>query len=186
MKASLKKPILIGIASTAGVLLLAALGWFIYFNAQFNTYQDPDHRFSIKYPKTWRILPYPMKDVAVLFLRPKDTALDLMEENFSVTIQVAPVMDRTVAAFSATVKRQMTAVFKKNINIVEDRPIKWGWREGHLMAFEAPHPQHLKMVTAWLLRGDKAYLLNFLGDMNKYAHDSVFVNEMIRSFQLQQ
>ena len=53
------------------------------------------------------------------------------------------------------------------------------------MALEAPRPDHLKMVNAWVLSHDQAYILTFLGDMNKYAKDGSLVNEMIRSLQLQ-
>jgi hypothetical protein len=41
------------------------------------------------------------------------------------------------------------------------------------------------MVNAWVLRSNQAFILTFLGDMNKYAKDSLLVNEMIRSLQLQ-
>ncbi len=185
MEISLKKKILIGIASTAGLFLLLALGWLLYFNAQFSVYQDDQYKFSIKYPKTWRVIIHPRANVAVVFLRPKDTALDTVQENFNVTVQPLPNDVFTLAAFSATIKRQMTGVFGKSINIVEDKPLQWGWREGHEMALEAPKPDHLKMVNAWVLRSNQAYILTFLGDMNKYAQDAFLVNEMIRSLQLQ-
>lgn len=184
MEASLKKNILIGIASTAGVLLVAALGWFLYFNAQFSVYQDDQYKFSIKYPKTWKVVVHPQPNVAVVFLRPKDTALDSLQENFNVTIQPVSEEDRVLAVFSGNVKKQMTAVFGQYIHIVEDRPVHWGWREGHRMSIEAPTPDHLRMVNAWVLRSNQAYILTFLGDMNKYAQDSLQVNEMIHSLQL--
>ena len=185
MNASRKKMILIIIASSAGLLLLAALVWFLYFNAQFSVYQDDQYKFSIKYPKTWRVIIHPRANVAVIFLRPKDTALDTVQENFNVVIQPLPNDIFTLAVFSATIKRQMTGVFGKSINIVEDKPLQWGWREGHQMTLEAPRPDHLEMINAWVLRSNQAFILTFLGDMNKYAKDSFLVNEMIRSLQLQ-
>jgi len=185
MKVPYKKTILIIIASSAGLLLLAALGWLLYFSAQFSVYQDDQYKFSIKYPKTWKVIIHPQANVAVVFLRPKDTSLDTLQENFNVTIQPLPDNFSNLAAFSAGIKRQMTGVFGKSINIVEDKPLQWGWREGHQMAIEAPTPDHLKMVNAWVLRGSQACILTFLGDMNKYARDAFYVNEMIRSLQLQ-
>jgi len=185
MKASLKKTILTVIAYTAGSLLLLALGLFLYFNAQFSVYQDDQYKFSIKYPKTWKVIVHPQANVAVVFLRPKDTALDPLQENFNVTVQATPEGAFTLAAFSATIKNQMVAVFGKSIHIVEDKPLHWGWREGHKMSIEAPTPDNLKMVNAWVLRSDQAYILTFLGNINKYTQDSIFVNEMIRSLQLQ-
>ena len=180
-----KKTILIVIASIAGFLLLAALGWYLYFISQFSVYQDDQYKFSIKYPKTWKVRVHPQKNVAVIFLRPKDTVLDPLQASFNVTVQTAPEMDRTLTAFSATVKRQMTAVFGKNIVIVSDKTFQSGWHQGHLMAFDIAKPDHLKMVNGWLLRGDQAYVLTFFGDMNKYAGDYLYVNEMIHSFDFQ-
>ena len=102
----------------------------MYFYTQFSVYQDDQYKFSIKYPKTWKVVVHPKTDVAVIFLRPKDTALDTLQENFNVTIQPVPDDIVNLEAFSATVKKQMTAVFGKSINIVEDKPLHWGWREG--------------------------------------------------------
>jgi hypothetical protein len=184
MDASLKKNILIGIASTAGFLLLMALGCFLYFNAQFAVYHDDQYKFSIKYPKSWQVVIHPQAKVAVVFLRPKDTALDTIQENFNVTVHPVPENVPTLEAFNATVKEQMTGMFGKSINIVEDKPIQYGWREGHLMAIEAPTPDHLKMVNAWLLQNNQVYFLTFWGDMRKYAGDALVVNEMISSLQL--
>ncbi len=185
MKASFKKNILIGIASTAGFLLLAALGFYVYFIFQFNVYQDDQYKFSIKYPKTWKVIIHPRADVAVVFMRPKDTAFDVLQENFNVTVQPVPGSIFNLAQYTTIVKKQMTAVFGKSIKIVEDKDLHWGWREGHKMAIDAPKPDHLKMVNAWVLRSTQVYILTFLGDMNKYSEDGLYVNEMIRSLQLQ-
>ena len=128
---------------------------------------------------------HPRPGVAVVFLRPKDTALDELQENFNVVIQPIPDDITTVAAFSGRAKAQLTAVFGTNIKIVVDKPYNWGWREGHMMVFEAPDPDHLKMVNAWTFRNTDAFMLSFLGDMNKYSQDELIVKEMIRSLQLQ-
>ncbi len=180
-----KKAVLIVIASLAGSLLLAASVWLLYFEAQFSVYQDSQYKFSIKYPKTWRVVIHPQVNVAVVFLRPKDTALDTLQENFNVTIQAMPEDIYTLEAFSARVKTQIMAVLGKNTGIVEDKSIHWSWREGHEIVLAAPKPDHLKMVNAWVLAHDQAYILTFLGDMRKYAKDSPVVDRMIHSLQIQ-
>jgi len=164
---------------------LAALGLFLYFNAQFSVYQDDQYKFSIKYPKTWKVIVHPQENVAVIFMRPKDTQLDTLQENLNVTVQPVPGDIFTLAAFTGTVKRQMLGTFAGSIKLVEDKDYHWGWREGHLMAIEAQIPDHLRMVNAWTLHQNQSYILTFLGDMNKYAQDKLWVEEMIRSFQLQ-
>jgi hypothetical protein len=162
-----KKTVLIVIASCAGLLLLAALIWFLHFKLQFGLYRDYQYKFSIKYPRTWKVVIHPRANVAVVFLRPKDTVMDTVRENFNVTVQPLPNDIYTLATFSAAIKTQMTGVFGKSIMITEDRPLHWGWREVRKMTFDAPVPDHLKMVDAWVLRDTQAYILTFFGDMNK-------------------
>jgi len=185
MESSTKKIILIVIASIAGLLLLAALGFYLYFISQFSVYQDDQYKFSIKYPKAWKVIVHPKPSVAVVFLRPKDTALDRLQENFNVTVQEVPSVASTLPAFSEAIKKQMTAVFGTSIKIVEDKSLQLGWREGHMMDIEGPKPDQLKMVNAWVIRSDQAYIMTFLGNVDKYGQDGILVNEMIRSLQLQ-
>jgi len=179
------KVILKFLAVLLGLALLAALGLFVYFKLQFTTYADSQYKFSIKYPKSWKVVVHPQPNVAVVFLRPKDTAMDTIQENFSVTVQPIPASIFNLAQFSATVKNQMTAVFSKSIQIAEDKPLHWGWREGRQMVFNAPKPDHLKMVNAWVLRDNQSYILTFFGDMNKYDKDKFYIEEIIHSLQLE-
>jgi hypothetical protein len=185
MEASRKKTILIVIASVTGLLLAAVLIFYWFFNSQFIVYQDNQYKFSIKYPNTWKIIIHPQANVAVIFLRPKDTVMDTVQENFNVTIQPVPNDILTLPAFTGAIKRQMTGTFGKSLIITGDKPLQWGWRQGHEMVFEAPKPDHLIMVNAWVLRVDQAYILTFLGDINKYDKDNFVVYEMIRSLKLQ-
>jgi serine/threonine-protein kinase len=183
MKISLKKYILIGISSAVGLFLLAALAGYLYLLSQFSVYQDDQYKFSIKYPKTWRVVVHPRANVAVVFVRPKDTALDVLQENFNVTVQPLPPYLFTLDEFSDRIKAQMIAVFGKGV--VEYKSIHWDWRQGYMMSLEAPKLNNLKMVNAWVLRGDQAYILTFLGNIDKYPQDSLVVEEMIRSLHLQ-
>lgn len=170
----------------AGFLLLLALGVLLYFKMQFGVYHNDQYKFSIKYPKNWKVVSNPgMKNVAVVFLRPKDTAMDTLQENFNVTVQPVSESDLNLAVFTANVKKQMNAVFGKSIHIVADKSLHWGWRQGHEIIIESPTPDHLKMVNAWVLRSSQVYILTFLGDMNKYAGDAPYVAEMVQSLQLQ-
>jgi hypothetical protein len=184
MEASLKKQILIGIISVAALLLLAAAGYLFYFKSQFIVYQDNAYKFSIKCPRTWAVHINPQPNVAVIFLRPKDTAMDAIQEDFNVTIQPLPESGMSLEAFSAAVKRQMTGVFKQS-KLVEYKPLQWGWRQGYKMVMEDEKPGNLMLVNAWVLRGDQAYILTFLGSIDRYAQDALIIDEMIRSFQLQ-
>jgi len=61
----------------------------------------------------------------------------------------------------------MLGVFGKSIQIVEDKPLQWGWREGHMIAIDSPVPDHLKLVNAWVMRSNEAYIMTYFGDMKK-------------------
>ena len=185
MEAPLKKNILIGILIVAMMLLMSALGVYVYFQSQFSVYQDDQNKFSIKYPKTWKVVVHPKPNVAVVFLRSKDTAMDMIQENFNVTIQPLPDSILSLNVFSATVKKQMTAVFGKNMNLVQDKSLRWGWREGHQIEMQEVAPNHLRLINAWVLRSNQVCILTFLGDINKSSKDNLLVNEMIHSLQLQ-
>jgi len=185
MDASFKKTLLIVIASAAGLVLLLAVVLLLFFNGQYDRYQDDQYKFSIKYPKTWRVVRHPQANVAVIFVRPKDTKMDPVRENFNVTIQPVPTTLLSLPTFSAKIKEQMTAVFGNKIQIGEDKPLQWGWRQGHMIVFKAPKPDHLVMVNAWVLKSDQAYILTFIGDLNKYTQDAPVVDGMIRSLELQ-
>jgi len=185
MENSTKRNILIIIASIAGFLLVAVLAIYLVFNSQFSLYQDSQYGLSIRYPSNWKVIPHPKPNVAVVFLRPKDTAMDTLQENFNVTVQPLPDDTESITAFSAAIKRQMTGVFGKTIKVTEDKPFQWGWRQGHEMAIDAPKPDHLKLVNAWVIAKGQAYILTYLGDLDKYDKDGFIVDEMIRSFQIQ-
>lgn len=183
--AAFRKKALIVIAWIAGFFLLFIIVFLIYFNTLFSVYHDDQYKFSIKYPKAWKVSVHPHPNVAVGFLRPKDTALDTLQENFNVTVQPLPDEIPTMEAFTTTIKKQMIAVFGKSISIVEDRTLHWGWREGHQITIIAPRPDHLIMVNAWVFSVNQVYILTFLGDMHKYIKDILIINEMIRSLKLQ-
>lgn len=179
-----KKLILIIIASFFGVLLLSAFGFAIYFNLQFSVYHDDQYQFSIRYPTAWQVVIHPRPDVAVEFLRPKDTGFDIMRENFNVTVQPLPKDITTLEDFSNRIKAQMIAVFGTNTKFVMYKPVQWGWRKGYKLSIEAPRPDNLKMINAWVIREKESYILTFLGQIDKYPQDKLYVNEMIRSLKL--
>jgi hypothetical protein len=181
----LKIKILKILAWSFAALFVLACGWLVYFNLQFSVYNDAQYKFSIRYPKTWKMIVHPRENVAVIFTRPKDTVMDKLQESFNVTVQPLPPEDTDLPSFSEAIKRQMTGVFGKSIDIVEDRSMQWDWHQGHEIVIEAPSPDHLVMVNAWVLSHGQSYILTFFGDLNKYANDLFQVNEMIRSFKLQ-
>jgi hypothetical protein len=184
MKISRKKLVLIIIASCVGLPLLAAFVYLVCFNLQFSVYHDDQYQFSIRYPTSWKVVVHPRANVAVMFLRPKETAFDMMQENFNVTVQPLPKDIYTLDDFSNRIKGQMISVFGTSTKFVLYKQVHWGWRKGYELAIEAPRPDNLIMINAWVMRDKESYILTFLGSIDRYPQDKLVVREMIRSLKL--
>ncbi len=181
----LKKKILIGIVGTAGVLLFAALGLFVYFMSLFSTYKDKTNGFSIKYPRAWEVRVAPQQDVAVVFVSPLETALDVFRENANITIQDVQPDLASLKNFSDKILLQMKAVFE-NITVLESGPEDFGGRKGYRSLFYAENPDRMHILNVWTIKGgSKAYIFTFMSAGGRYERHSALIEEMIRSFKVQ-
>ena len=175
---------MIAVGVMAALVMAAGIVLIVDHAVQFAGYQNSSYRFSLRYPKNWQVIESPQPGVAVVFLSPKETALDVFRENINITIQPVPDEIASIKTFSRTIVEQMTAVFKTNIKIIEDKPVTFGSRTGHRLVFEAPKPDNLKAVVVWTIRRDQAYILTFMTTMRKYPQSSSKVEEALKSFQL--
>ena len=182
MKQETKSLILKILLGALAVVFLAAVGWFVYHLMQFKTYHDNQFKFSIKYPSSW-LMKEGHLGTAVTFVRPKQSGLDVFEPNANITVQEVPDEIATLSSFSATITKQMTAVFKTNIKIVEDKSYTFGNRQGHVLIIDAPNPQNLRAVFVWTIKGSMGYILTFISRLDQYPSLSPTLKEMIQSFE---
>ena len=154
----------------------------MYLRSQFVTYHDDLYKFSIQYFKTWTVVAHPKPTVAVEFIRPKETSLETIRENFNVTVQPLPQVIYSLEELSNTLKAQMISVFGNRI--IEYKRVHWGWRQGYWMSVAVVKPDHYRLVNVWLVANNKVYILTFLGSIINYRNDAVFVEKMVRSFHL--
>lgn len=185
MNVQTKKNILIAVGVAAALVMAAGIALIVYHAGQFADYQNSSYKFSVSYPSKWQVIESPQPGVAVVFLSPKETALDVFRENINITIQPVPDEIASIKTFSRTITEQMKAVFSANIEIIEDKPFTFGGRTGHRLVFEAPKPDNLKAVVVWAIRRDQAYILTFLTTIRKYPQSSPKVEEALKSFRLQ-
>ena len=179
-----KKNILIAVGIVAAMAMMAGIVLIIYKAGQFADYQNSVYQFFVRYPKNWQVIEGPQPGVAVVFLSPKETALDVFRENINITVQPVPDEIASIKTFSRTITEQMKAVFSANIKIIEDKPVTFGGRRGQRLVFEAPNPDNLKAVVVWTIRRDQAYILTFMTTIRKYPQSSFKVEEALKSFQL--
>ena len=169
--------------SAAGVLAAGALWWWFFFS-QFAFYHDNEYKFSVKYLKSWEKIEH-SQGTAVIFRRPKETALDIFEPNVNITVQEVPAKIATLSSFSETITKQMTVVFKKNIHILEDKNFTFAHRGGHRLILEAPKPDNLKLMFVWTIKGPFAYIFTFIAKTDQYKALSPNIDQMIESFEFQ-
>ena len=182
LEPAVKKKVLIGIAVVGAILLTAAVGFFLFFLSQFSLYRDPSSGFSMKYPTQWKVLAN-QGGAAVVFVSPKETALDTFQENVNITIQPVPPHLATLKSFSDKIIQQMTAVFQ-NMKIIESKNVEFGGRPGHRMLFATEKPQPIKILNVWVIKGDQAYILTYMAMTSRYQTYLSQVQMMIHSFQL--
>ncbi len=180
---STKKIGLITLWSFLALVFLAAVGWYVYKIMQFKTYEDKQYQFSLKYPSNWT-LKAGFSGTAVIFVRPKESALDVFEPNVNITVQEVPAQVATLAAFSELATKQMIAVFQKNINIIEDKDFNFAGRAGHRLVVDAPKPQNLKAIFVWTIKGSNAYIFTYFAQIPQHKELSPKIEEMIQSFVL--
>ena len=184
MEPSTKKRLLIGMVVAAGVLLLAAVVWYLAFVGQFAAYQDGTYGFTIKYPRSWQKAVHPQPGAAVVFVSPKETALDAFQENVNIAVADVPPELATLKSFSAKILEQMTKVFK-NIKVVESREVTFGGRRGYRVVFVADKPDAVTILNEWTIKGgDKSYILTYMAMTRQYKTYLPLVEEMIKSFHL--
>lgn len=182
MEHKTKKILLISLASVAGLVLSVALIWLVVFMSQFHGYKDKNYRFSIKYPAQWDKVVAPQGGAAVVFVSPKENALDIFRENVNVTVQDVPGHIASLKSFTDQMLTQMSAVFN-NMSVVENKQIDMGGRPAMWVVFEAQKPDAIRVLTVVTIKGAQhAYILTYVASARKYPQYLPFVQEMVRSF----
>ena len=184
MQQGTKKKILIGIAVAGGAFLLGAVLWYFIFTSQFISYHDTTYGFDIKYPAKWQMMRTPQAGAAVVFLSPKETALDVFRENVNITVGDVPAEIATLKNFSDKIILQMTRVFK-NVKVMEYKPILFGGRKGTRFVFTAQKPDAVTIFIALTIKGAaKSYILTYMAATKNYQKYLPLVEFMVQSFKL--
>ena len=184
MQQATKKKLLLGLAAAGGMLLCAAVLWYFVFISQFSVYYDKTYGFDIQYPVGWQVIRSPNPKVAVVFLSPKENALDVFRENVNITVEDVPAEIATLQDFSDKIILQMTKVFK-NIKVRESRPFVFGERKGRRVVFTADKPDAITILNVWTIKGaGKSYILTYMAMTRKYPKYLRLVEAMIQSFKL--
>ncbi len=146
-------------------------------------YTNKNLGFVIKFPAYWKpILNSP--GAIVVFVAPKTNSLDLLNENFNITIKDMP-QPMTFEFLSRKIINQVAGTFGDNIVISQSIPINLGGKPGYRLTFYGQNPKipnPMQYVTAWTMVDNRIYILAFGCLRNDYPLFEKKVNTMIRSF----
>ncbi len=183
MEQAKKKIILVVILCATVLVLIAGSIWLWIFLSQFSSYHNRQYGFNLSYPVKWEKTD-DYKGIAVAFIRPKQTALDTFQPNINITVQNVPAHIATLSSFSETITKQMTAVFEKNMKILEDKNCKFAKRPGHRLVVAETDSSHLKIIFVWTIKGSEAYVFTFMAEDKQYDELFPIIKRMIDTFEL--
>ena len=182
-KLDLKKIILIGLGALAGLIVVWALGMWIYFLVTFKTYLNETDGVSISYPKTWTVKEHPAQDVFVVFLSPKDNALDTFTENVNFSTFDMSKQPHSTADYAKIMVDQLLISFP-DISLVQKSPFPLAGQNGYRMVLEIAGDEP-KMVVVYAFTIDTmGYNLLYIGSQERYSKDRLLLDAMALSLRV--
>src|SRR3989338_3169570 len=121
--------------SAAGVVLIAIVILQVWLPNRFLAYTNNTWGVSLSYPARWTKIEKNPAIVAA-FLSPKEGALDVFQENVTVIVQDMSANPMSLKVYSETAVKQMQAVFKDGINILESEPAFFAGETAHKFVYE--------------------------------------------------
>lgn len=152
------------------VVLISVAGLIIYYKTSFSLYQNKKEGLVIPYPKGWKVVENPMqvKGAIVVFVSPKDNALDTLQENITVTTVDQAQNPLNIDAFAALTIEQTTAVFS-DCKVKSQGPMTISGRPAHKTVFYYSGEKPMVMALyQFMFRNVVGYNVMYYGDVETY------------------
>ncbi len=149
----------------------------------YSLYRNPGLGFQINFPAYWKAYE-PKSGAVVIFLSPKQSEIDQMQENVNISIKDLPET-MTNEHISELIINQVSKVFGEHIITSETYQITMGGQPGFRFTFYGTGdnvPVSVQYVTAWTMVGKRLYVFTFTGLKTDYPEYEKKVNKMIDSF----
>jgi serine/threonine-protein kinase len=178
----------IGLASlvVAVIFGVAPLFQSVFDNAdRFTTYENPENFLKMKYPENWDKQEQPKAPSGefVKFISPLEKDGDSFQEKVTVTVE--PNSDNTLNEYTNLSKQEIFKL-EKNAKIVEDVAYSMAKNKGHRVVYTIKEgDRELKKLQVWTLKHDRAYLIAYEAQAEKYDKFLPVVEQMIKSVEVQ-
>ncbi len=188
---NLGRPKRLSIVLTGVVAVLVVIISLLIYNfavPNLRTYENKTYGFQVKYPAGWRVVE-DQPGVAVGFISPQESALDVFMENISVVVQpVGDTIPSTLTTYTETAIRQIQAVFKDGIRVTESTPTLLSNTAGYKFVYEGTEKQNtsmnLKLMHVWCLKNGFGYQVTYSGLVNTFDQNKKLVDTVIDSFKI--
>jgi hypothetical protein len=182
-KLNVKKIILVGLGILAGLIVVWAIGVWIFFLATFTTYHNEKDGVDISYPKTWTVKEYPATDVIVAFVSPKENALDTFSENVNLSTYDMSALPHSTEDYVKILVDQLLMIFS-DFQLVQKLPFPVAGQNGYRMVLSMGTDQ-VKMIVVYAFTIETTgYNILYIGTKERYARDQFLMDVMALSLKV--
>lgn len=172
------------IAGIIGLALILAAGWFFAKRYLSLNYENGQYGFALKYPAAWSFAEN-QGGAAAVFYSPKETALDIFQENVNIVVQDISRNPMSLDKYTETAITQMQAVFGTNLEILDSSAIFIGNRPAHQFIFIGKGPDgDLQYQCRWTLVGTTAYQITYTAIASGYQRHLAEAERIMGSFRI--
>jgi len=179
-KLNMKKIILISLGALAGLIVLWAVGLWIFFLLTFKTYLNETDGIQISYPKTWVVKEHPATDVIVAFISPKDNALDTFAENVNVSTYDMSNLPHSTEQYAKIMIDQLTMLFA-DLQLTEKAIFPMAGQSGYRMVVKIVGEEAKTIVVYAFTIGTTGYNILYVGSDDRYLKERTMLDAMALS-----
>ena len=151
---------------------------------QFLTYENPESGISIQYPSNWEKLAN--LDNFVTFTAPPET--DTRIYPAALGLKVQELSSQNIPSLQEITKVQMSDLKRSNpdLNVLESTSTTIAGKPAHKIVFSAIDNEEVerKAMQVWTVIGNKAVLITYKADPDKFSSYLPTIERMIDSFKV--
>ena len=172
------------VTGAIGLILILTVGWFFVKPYWSLGYENAQYGFALKYPAGWSFAEN-KNGAATIFYSPKESALDIFQENVNIVVQDISQNPLTLQKYTEIAIDQMQAVFGINLEIVDSSPTFIDGHPGHQFAFIGKGPEgNLQYLCRWTLIETTAYQITYTAIASGYERHLAEAERIMGSFRI--
>ena len=141
-----------------------------------------DTNYTIQYPPEWELNQSGLMGSSFILFQPLESSDDLFRENVNLLIQDVSGYHLDLDQYAEISENQVTTMIT-NSTLIESKRIKTGPEEYHRMIYTGDQgTYHLKFVQYYWIKEEKAIVLTFTCEQDKYEVNKEIGNTIMNSF----